>query len=168
MLSKRQIVQPGDAEFTHPGRKGMLSKLFKRPWPPGFFWGGCPCCSPSLDCDQCEEGTGPQVWDFTLSGITNSFCGDCDDHNTTTELNYVSGCLWESAEVPSCATEVWKFGYNAGLDSWFLSHKNIAVILRYSIAGDDFDCEAENVLDFDFDNHNQCTNWPSTITITPV
>ena len=159
-----------------------LARWFHNPWPPRFFWPGCPCCGNSCasgtisGCTFCDDlmTEAPQLWELTVAGVSNSACSTCADYNGTFCLFYSNAvhpsvaCIWDSTQTGTCQAGIrWQLLYNPGADLWALNSNTFDAGGDYSLGGGSFDCEGPNTLSQVSSGDDSCTNWPSTLTIEP-
>ena len=152
----------------------MLSKLFSLPWPPQFFYPRCPCC---ITCGGCT-GDVPRSWSFTISGVTDATCTDCDNYNGTFQVDFLNDtgttCLWETTERGVCTDPVttkerWRFLINtSGKMQINVFTGNGFSADTWRKTGGPFDCLTSHVLSNDGQGTMPCDTFPSTITISPV
>ena len=193
MLSN--IIQPGDPEFFHPGRKGMLSKLFKRPWPPGFFWPECPCCDTGdcPSCGFCLDDLSPQIFQFSISGVEDDVGSNCDDYNGTWQVECETPtddlCEWWSEEFapggePRYILQIKKAVNPVAQIHWVQYQLHALGFLGFggplfafwtwdgpNVPDTDplelVDCMVSHNLEFR-SNSTACKTWPSIVAVAPV
>lgn len=138
------------------------------------------------DCSKTAE-TGstkwPSQWVFTVTGVTNGSCSECEDNlNGTHTIDAVNegdppvfGCAWDGPEATFCTdhSQDWlmqKNGPNVYFpsDHWELSPALSGGGMVYAIACEDFDPCGPNTLSKIIDSPECVTPWPHTITIYPV
>lgn len=142
------------------------------------FSPGCQCCETELCCG-CSAV--PSQWTFSLSGVSGTytcegFAGfdDCAEFNGTYTLNYSGGasCVWggTNGNTMSCSPTRTPTALLACTETvWFVAIRSSpdASITFYELARASWNCLDENVMTLQ-GTPSQCSNWPSTITITPV
>ena len=154
----------------------MLSKLFKLPWPPGFFFPGCPCCIEQVTCATCTDSTLAKIWEFTISGVTNGSCSNCaNDYNGTFQVTNVFVCRSNTSELTTCGSftslERYRLDILSGPGPSFGRLSSHIGLEKQSIwSNADFDCLGSNVLtqEFPSDSNDVCFGWPSTVTVKPI
>lgn len=113
----------------------------------------------------------PKTWELTVEGINNNNCGLCNTYNGTFCLRNVGGCRWDSCRGFDCLPGIkWVLFFSAdvfGNPRWFLNSNTRDdggdYILEASL-----DCEGPNTFNQFAIGDDDCTDWPTTLTITPV
>ncbi len=143
----------------------MLSKLFNLPWPPGFFWKGCPCC-PDCSLVNCSGTT----LEFTVAGVTNDDCITCDGLNATYTLAGFTGVSWSDTSISTTCSGFGGFAIllcSVGFPMRLQIQLDSFVIVEWTFNGE-FDCDAGPFVFTLKTNNSKCSDWPSTVTVTKV
>lgn len=106
-----------------------LSRIFKRPWPPEFFWQNCPCCEACPAPATCDEGacvafgtvedcsycaTAP--WRYKINfGVSPCFdcCPNASGQHT---VCWDSSCTWKSKTF-ACGGDTYRWQLVIGATS---------------------------------------------------
>lgn len=138
----------------------------------------CPCDGFGVvpGCAECS-GNMAQCWELTVAGVSNQDCTDCSLRNGTFTLSCsfcfcgrTSPTVTRCSESGDATGSLWALDYDGGTSEWTLSVASTGGTgfeVIYTISAIDFDCVGTNEFTFDSSN-SSCTNWPSTLTITPV
>jgi hypothetical protein len=134
---------------------------------------------PTTTCSQFPDGMASR-WCFTIEGITNgSNCTECSEYNGSFVLNYVGDCCFQSDVTLPCtfvgSPFVWALVYGVGgcggsSPMWYLAVGNCgAYNYTYGpIATVSFNPSGPNTFTVcDPTINSNCTNLPTTVTITP-
>lgn len=151
----------------------------------------CSLCVRPFSESPCDLCVGAQCWEFTIAGVADSQCDNCDCFNGSYTLEFLDAvvdslCLWGAqktctpcAHLPAST----RIAYLLYLSEDF----NLAVLMAVRLSGDicDFPFEYSSLatwnmplIDFDCDGENElgnmqtfgpgCTSWPATVTLTPT
>jgi hypothetical protein len=112
-------------------------------------------------------------WTFTTTGITNNVCLNCSGYNLTETVGPNAGCVWIGTAFSLCGAmgtaKEWVLQYNAGSGVMELIAQNRAAIVigRWAVAVASFHPLSDNTLPNTLTT-TACSNWPSSITISPT
>lgn len=148
-----------------------------RPWRdrPGMFL----CCCVTPNCPVCPSM--PAVWNVISSGFGNDHCSNCDFWNEANQVEWVTGCIFASANQDTCGVTEnrWLLRNQAG--NWDLFARfgvetsAVGDTALYRLATASFDCNGTNVMPLVSVSGNcdgtvgtPCCSVPSDITIEPA
>lgn len=143
-----------------------------------------PCCSTDgfdpPECGVCDDEDYPECFEFTISGVTDSTCTNCDLLNDTFVVKhgvapYTSDCNWfyclddNFPELSTCRSD--RIGFRFQLTSLrvYRMTANCAgvygQIAHYSALSSAYDCENHSIV-LNRQSATACANWPATITVS--
>lgn len=148
------------------------------PVAPAFLFPGCGCCEGcgtidiSSGCDGCTEI--PGCYEFSIAGVQNGSCTNCNNWNRTIKVESLGGCLWVSgfltAEMCNEDFIAAELGFTGGGDPrWELRLRDTPnhAYAIYRVDGGAWDCLATNIMSLD-SSSARCTGWPNEITVEPA
>ena len=148
-----------------------------------------PCCPDPYEspiCSICEAEDYPEQYEFTISGVTNASCIDCDILNNTftvthDPVTFASDCSWtlclddslnppeDSPDAP-CASARIGFRFTLTQLRIYRMTANCAGVMSTLATyqrNSGYNCESHTHT-LDRISSTACTNWPATITVTGV
>jgi hypothetical protein len=122
------------------------------------------------DCSACPNGAAAQ-FTASIGGITNNACNDCDNLNGTKIFtNYGGGCIWgQYPPFSNCTSPqvTMSFYIINGVVTFALVD-----LAYYTASATGWDCKSTLTLTLSSSpsppQTNLCSNYPGTVTITPV
>lgn len=131
------------------------------------------------DCPQCPYGQANNM-QFTLSGIINDSCSDCNVLNTTFTLPLQVGqCQWfldNGGFICGADLIIWSLTWRSEDNRWDLRglfgdssvcEGTYTGAVKYICSEFDFDCLGSSIMTLLCYN-GTCSGWPATLTITGV
>jgi hypothetical protein len=132
-----------------------------------------------VGCGQCPGGAAA-AWSVPSPGVTNDACIDCTDYNQTRVLPFdfddAGVCQWQNvfgdssdcigASSPGQVTI--RIFDNGGTTTMWLVFGTVNTDEDAVYGIDNPDCNGPNELSLLGLGTTACTDWPSTITVTPA
>ena len=113
------------------------------------------------------------TWQTTNPNVSDDFCSNCEFWNAQHELAYLGSCNWgvNINAGSECSGNFWTVTLDCTTPGFmtldFFESFNFITVARYNLAIGSFDPLGSNVMNF-VSNDVYCTNWPATVTITPI
>lgn len=116
-------------------------------------------------------GPVPYAWSFSIAGVTNDFCSDCNNVNGSHTLYHLGNCVWESAPyLTVCTVPTVRFRLAKETGQWRLSiYDGLSQLAAWFLPEEEFDPRGVNTFfDIDPSTANACDDWPLSVPLTPA
>lgn len=125
-----------------------------------------------LACCECEAV--PAAYTLVVAGVTNAACAVCNNYNGTFSLQWTgSGCNWVSTSGEKCGGlpgHLWSLNLDLAANEFTLAPAGSwpAGAPSYVLPCNQWNCLGSNTLPLVATETDQCTGWPSQLTVIPL
>jgi hypothetical protein len=127
-------------------------------------------------CSQCPNGMA-KIWTFTMSGVTNGTCTNCNGYNGDVSLIHdgMPGCNWNDNVLTPCniSNQALRYGmrwFPLGTVWELIAHRSdgipAPIIATWTLPIGSWNCNGPNTLTL-MSSDGTCATWPATVTVTP-